>query len=81
MATWYVYILECSDKTLYTGITNDLEQRLKKHIEKKGAKYTRSRGVRKIVYSEEHPTRSDAMKREREIKSWSRGEKLRLIKK
>jgi putative endonuclease len=75
-----VYILECSDKTLYCGWTNDLEKRLHEHNEgKNGAKYTRGRRPVKLVYQEPCLTRSDALKREREIKGLTRLKKLRLI--
>lgn len=78
---WFVYILECNDKTLYTGITNNLEKRLGKHnSESEGAKYTRPRRPVKFVYHEEQPNRSEATKREMAIKKLSRLDKLNLIK-
>ncbi len=77
--TWAVYILKCSDDTLYTGITNDLPARLEKHASGKGAKYTRSRGPYEVVLTETFESRSAASKREVEIKALSRDEKLRLI--
>ncbi len=80
MSSWFVYILECNDGTLYTGMTNDLEGRLEKHMTGEGAKYTRSRGAKEIIYSEEFKTKSEALKREHEIKKLSRSEKLRIIK-
>jgi len=77
---WVVYILECKDKTLYTGITNNLENRLEQHnTGSEGAKYTRARRPVKCVYQEEQQNRSEATKREMEIKKLSRGEKLQLI--
>ena len=79
MNPWYVYILECSDRSLYTGITNDIQSRLSKHISKKGAKYTRSHKAKRLVHTEEFRTKSDALKREREIKSLKRKQKLELI--
>ena len=79
--SWIVYILECSDKTLYTGITNDLESRLVKHRNGTGAKYTRGRAPYKVVHTELHRTKGQALKRELEIKSFSRDQKLRVIKK
>jgi len=79
MKSWFIYILECKDKTLYTGMTNDIESRIAKHASKKGAKYTRSKGVGHVVYSEKFKTKSEALKRESEIKSWPRKEKLKLI--
>ena len=75
---WYVYILRCSDNTLYTGITNDLEKRIRKHNEGKGAKYTRGRGPVTLVKSFEWPTKSGALKEEHRIKKLSRQEKLEL---
>lgn len=77
---WLVYIVECSDKTLYTGITNDLEKRLEQHNHgKDGAKYTRVRRPVKCVYKEVQINRSEATKREYAIKKITRSEKLKLI--
>ena len=75
---WTVYILACSDNTLYTGITNDLENRIEKHASGTGAKYTRGRDPYHILYTELHETKSSALKREAEIKSLRREQKLRL---
>ncbi len=78
---YYVYIVECADKTLYTGIATELERRVEEHNNsEKGAKYTRVRRPVKLVYSEEYPDRSRASKREYEIKKkMNRAEKLALI--
>jgi putative endonuclease len=77
---YYVYIVECSDKTLYTGIARDLECRIKEHnTSEKGAKYTRSRRPVKLVYSEEHPDRSSASRREYAIKKMNRKAKQKLL--
>lgn len=76
---WSVYILKCSDNTLYTGITNNLEKRLDAHSQGVGAKYTRCRLPIRLVYVEEQPDRSAASKRELEIKSFSRAKKNQLI--
>ena len=76
---WYLYILRCGDGTLYTGITNDVEKRLAAHRAGKGAKYTRGRGPLELVYREELPDHSAALKREYEIKSLSRQEKEKLF--
>jgi len=77
---YYVYILECSDKTLYTGITTDITRRLYEHNNsKKGAKYTRIRRPVRLVYSEEYLERSSASKREYAIKKLSRDKKLALL--
>ena len=77
---YLVYILECADASLYTGITNDLEKRLAAHNSgKDGARYTRGRRPVRLVYSEECGKRGDALKREAAIKKLPRMEKLRLI--
>ncbi len=76
---WTVYILRCGDGSLYTGITNDVPARLETHRSGKGAKYTRGRGPLELVYSEECPDKSAALKRELQIKSLSRLQKLELI--
>lgn len=76
---YYVYIVECNDKSIYTGSTNNLERRLNEHKNKKGGHYTSSHKVEKIVYSEQFKTRSEAMKREARIKSWKREKKIALI--
>ena len=76
----YVYILRCSDDTLYTGWTNDLEKRIKAHSNGTGAKYTRGRGPVELVYFEEFDDKKDAMKREYEIKKYTRNKKEWLIK-
>lgn len=77
---WYVYILRCGDGTLYTGITDDVGRRLAVHRSGKGAKYTRGRGPLKVVYTQEVPDKSAALKREIAIKKLTRQEKERLIK-
>ncbi len=76
----YIYILKCSDETFYTGWTNNLEKRINAHNLKKGAKYTKYRLPVKLVYSESFENKSDALKREAEIKKMSRQKKLKLIK-
>ena len=78
--SWAVYIIRCADGTLYTGIAPDVEKRVQKHNEGKGAKYTRGRTPVELVYREEHPNRAEASKREYQIKQLSRAEKLELIK-
>lgn len=75
----YTYILKCSDATLYTGWTNNLEKRIADHNSGKGAKYTRGRGPVKLVYFEEFQTKEEAMRREWEIKQLSRKLKEQLI--
>ncbi|MBF8437187.1 GIY-YIG nuclease family protein [Halanaerobiaceae bacterium Z-7014] len=77
----YVYILKCSDNTLYTGYTTDPERRIEEHNAGIGAKYTRGRGPVELVYLEEFSDKSRAMQREYEIKQFSKNEKLELIRK
>lgn len=77
----YIYILKCSDNSLYTGYTNDLEKRLIVHNSGKGAKYTRCRLPVEIVYFEQYETKSEAMKREYAIKQLTKEQKLKLINK
>lgn len=75
----YVYILQCSDNSYYTGWTTNLEHRLKAHNSKKGAKYTRSRLPVRLVYYEEFASKQEAMKREYAIKKLSRTQKEKII--
>lgn len=75
----YVYILECSDYTLYTGWTNDIDKRIETHSQGRGAKYTRCRLPVKLVYFERYADKIAAQKREYAIKQMSRREKLQLI--
>lgn len=80
--SYFVYILECNDGTLYTGITKDISKRLDEHNTKeKGAKYTKARRPVKLLYEEPSENRSSASKREYEIKKFSRLKKLELINK
>lgn len=76
----YTYIVQCSDGTLYTGWTNQLEKRIRAHNLGQGAKYTRSRLPVTLVYYEVFDTKNEAMKREYDIKRLSRPQKLQLIK-
>lgn len=76
---WTVYILECSDHTLYTGISPNVKQRITQHEKGKGARYTKGRGPFKLVFTEHKETKGEALKREREIKSLRKKEKLTLI--
>lgn len=75
----YVYILRCKDDSLYTGWTNNLENRINAHNEGLGAKYTRGRGPCSLVYFEEFETKNEALKREREIKKLSKAQKENLL--
>ena len=76
---WLIYILRCSDGSLYTGITNDLPKRLKAHAAGKASKYTRSRLPVRLAYREPQKSKSAALKRESAIKRLTRPAKLRLI--
>ena len=77
----YTYILKCSDETLYTGWTNDLEKRINAHNAGKGAKYTKNRRPVELAYYEEFATKEEAMSREYAIKQLTRRKKEELIKK
>jgi len=78
--SYFVYILKCSDDTLYTGIATDVQRRVKEHnSSEKGAKYTSARRPVELKYFEESTDRSSASKREREIKKLTRKKKLELI--
>ena len=78
---YFVYIIQCNDQTLYTGITTDLDRRINEHNNSKlGAKYTKVRRPVKLVYSKEFIDRSEASKEESKIKKLSRQEKLDLLK-
>ena len=80
MTEWFVYVVECSDKSLYTGITTNVERRVEEHnTSPKGAKYTSRRRPVKLVYFESVIDRISASKREYVIKQLSRSEKLKLI--
>lgn len=76
---WYVYMLRCGDGSLYTGYTDDVERRLAVHKNGKGGKYTRSHLPVELVYREELPDKSAALRREAAIKRLSRQEKLALV--
>jgi putative endonuclease len=77
---YYFYILQCKDTTLYCGSTNNLEKREKTHNAGKGSVYVKTHGGGRIVYSETYSSVGDAMRREIEVKKWSRIKKLGLVK-
>lgn len=79
MSKHYVYVVRCSDDSLYTGYTKDIKRRVEEHNSGDGAKYTRSRTPVELVHSEEYTTQSDAMSREYEIKQLSKSEKENLV--
>ena len=77
---YYVYLLQCSDGTSYTGITTDVERRFQEHKNGKGGHYTNSRKAVKLLYTEKQKDRSNALEREAEIKGWRREKKLDLVR-
>lgn len=74
----YVYLLECADGTIYTGMTDNLERRFWQHKNGKGANYTKKHGVKSIIYKELHNSREEAHVRELEIKTWTKTSKISL---
>ena len=78
---WFVYMAQCQDNSLYTGMTNNLEKRLRTHNNKRGAKAVRGKLPVKLVYQESYNEKKIALSREREIKNLKRVEKINLIKK
>ncbi len=79
MEEWFVYMVECADKTIYTGITNNIAERITKHNSGKGAKYTRNRAPVALKASWKHESKSEAAKAEYAYKKLSRQQKLQLI--
>ncbi len=77
--TWYLYIIKCSDDTLYTGISIDVAKRIKRHNSGHGAKSIKGKLPVLLVYHEPHESHLSAARREREIKRWKRSQKLKLI--
>jgi putative endonuclease len=81
MSAWYVYMIRCSDASLYTGVTTDTDRRLREHKEsKRGSKYARAKIPLRVVYKETFTSRGPAQIREHEIKKLSKIEKERLVK-
>jgi predicted GIY-YIG superfamily endonuclease len=78
--SWFVYVLRCADGSLYTGITTDLSRRCKEHSAGTASRYTRSRLPAELIYQEAARNRSQALKREAEIKAMSRREKVAMIR-
>ncbi|MDD5617803.1 MAG: GIY-YIG nuclease family protein [Candidatus Omnitrophica bacterium] len=76
---WWVYIIECRGGSLYTGITNNLDRRIKQHNRGQGCRFTKFRIPVKLIYKEVYLLKNDALKREAEIKSWRRDRKLELV--
>lgn len=79
MKNWFVYMIHCTDGTLYTGITTDVEKRYNQHVIQKGARYFRGRKPKALVFQESGHDRSSATKRELEIKNLVRAEKIQLV--
>ena len=77
--SYFVYILQCSDESLYVGVTTDIERRENEHHEGRGGVYTASRRPVRLIYSESHRTRHAAVARERQIKRWTAEKKRALI--
>lgn len=80
MLTFWLYILRCADASYYVGHTDDLEDRIGRHHAGIASPYTRKRRPLKLVFTDEFPTRDEALARERQIKGWSRAKKEALIK-
>ena len=76
---YFVYLVGCDDNSIYTGVTTDVERRFNEHKNGKGGRYTRSKKVIRLLYKEPHSSRSFALKREAQIKGWTRRKKLDLI--
>jgi len=77
---WFVYILECTDGTYYTGCTWSISNRLEQHASGLGSKYTATHGFKNLVYAEEHDDFETALQREQQIKKWSQKKKEKLIR-
>lgn len=78
---WHLYLLECNDGSLYTGITTDLEKRMRAHQTGKGSKYVASRGLKKVIASQTYQTRSEALKAEYFVKKLPKHQKKEWIEK
>lgn len=76
---YFVYLLECADGSVYTGITTDVDRRFSEHQKGIGSHFTRAKKAKRIIYTESQPDRSTAQKREAEIKKWPRAKKLELL--
>ena len=79
---WYVYLMRCADNSLYTGVTTNPERRVREHngkVKGKGAKYTKHRSPVEVIYTEKYPDRSSCSKREYQVKSMSRKDKVKMI--
>ena len=77
---YFLYLILCEDKSIYTGVTDNLIRRFVEHSTKSGGRYTKIHNPIKIIYSENFNTKQEALKREKQIKGWRREKKLNLIK-
>jgi putative endonuclease len=77
---WYVYVIECSDGRFYTGITDNIEGRFQRHKNGQGGHFTKIFGAERLLYREKFSARRDALKREAQLKGWTRRKKLALIR-
>lgn len=77
---WFVYLIQCEDQSIYTGITKNVNKRFHEHCRGKGGRYTRTHKPVQLLYCEQVETKREALKREAEIKSWRREKKLNLIR-
>lgn len=76
---WFVYVLLCVDNSFYVGVSDDPERRFSEHKNGKGGKYTRSHKPLKLIYLEQLLTKQEAIKREKQIKGWSRAKKIQIL--
>lgn len=75
---YFLYLLECKDGSIYTGITTDVTRRFAEHVEGSASRYTRAKKAKRLLYIEEQPDRSSASKREAQVKKYSREQKYAL---
>ena len=76
---WFVYIILCLDNSFYTGVSNNPQKRFLDHKNGKGGRYTRSHKPIKMIFQESYSNKTDALKRERQIKGWSRSKKIKIL--
>ena len=76
---YYVYLIQCEDDSIYTGVTDNLERRFVEHKTKSGGWHTKLHPAKEVLYKEKYKTKHEALKRERQIKGWRREKKLNLI--
>ncbi len=76
---YYVYLILCENKSIYTGVTNNIDRRLLEHQTKSGGWHTKLHKAIKVLYTEGYPSREEALKREKQLKGWTRAKKEALI--